>query len=54
MMMPPTMLTKVIRRPAIASPRTNFEAPSMAPKKFELVLELFALGARFVLVDEAG
>jgi hypothetical protein len=33
MMMPPMMLMKVISRPAMASPRTNFEAPSMAPKK---------------------
>jgi hypothetical protein len=33
MMMPPTTLMKVIRRAATASPRTNFEAPSMAPKK---------------------
>ena len=33
MMMPPMTLMKTIRRPAIASPRTNFEAPSMAPKK---------------------
>src|SRR5579859_947449 len=31
--MPPITLTKVIRMPATASPRTNFEAPSMAPKK---------------------
>ena len=31
--MPPMMLMKTIRRPATASPRTNFEAPSMAPKK---------------------
>ena len=33
MMMPPMTLITVISRPAIASPRTNFEAPSMAPKK---------------------
>ena len=33
MIMPPMMLMKVIRMPAIASPRTNFEAPSIAPKK---------------------
>ena len=32
MMMPPTTLMNVISRPAIASPRTNLEAPSMAPK----------------------
>ena len=31
MMMPPKMLIAVITMPAIASPRTNFEAPSMAP-----------------------
>jgi hypothetical protein len=34
-MMPPTMLIATMRRPAIASPRTNLEAPSMAPKKFD-------------------
>ena len=28
---PPKMLMEVISRPAIASPRTNFAAPSMAP-----------------------
>jgi hypothetical protein len=33
MMMPPKMLMAVMIRPAMASPRTNFEAPSMAPKK---------------------
>ena len=33
MTMPPKMLTAVMMRPAIASPRTNFEAPSMEPKK---------------------
>ena len=32
MIMPPKMLTAVMMRPAIASPRTNFEAPSMEPK----------------------
>ena len=31
--MPPMMLMKTTSRPATASPRTNFEAPSMAPKK---------------------
>ena len=31
MMNPPPMLTKMIRIPAIASPRTNLLAPSMAP-----------------------
>ena len=29
--MPPTMLMMMIRMPAIASPFTNFEAPSIAP-----------------------
>ncbi|AIJ87133.1 Uncharacterised protein [Brucella melitensis] len=33
MTMPPKILTAVIMRPAIASPRTNFDAPSMEPKK---------------------
>ncbi len=28
---PPTMLMMVMMMPAIASPRTNLEAPSMAP-----------------------
>ena len=31
MMMPPIRLMAVIRMPAIASPLTNFEAPSIAP-----------------------
>ena len=31
MMMPPSRLMPVIRMPAIASPLTNFEAPSIAP-----------------------
>ena len=31
--MPPMMLMKTTSRPATASPRTNFEAPSIAPKK---------------------
>ena len=29
--MPPKMLTAVMMSPAMASPRTNLEAPSMAP-----------------------
>src|ERR1700688_2942474 len=33
MTMPPMTLIKTTSRPAMASPRTNFEAPSMAPKK---------------------
>ena len=33
MTMPPKMLTAIMMRPAIASPRTNFEAPSIEPKK---------------------
>src|SRR3954466_13650789 len=32
MMPPPMMLMNTTSRPATASPRTNFEAPSMAPK----------------------
>jgi hypothetical protein len=28
---PPTMLIAVMRRPATASPRTNFDAPSIEP-----------------------
>ena len=31
MIIPPIIFTTTIRIPAIASPRTNFEAPSMAP-----------------------
>ena len=31
--MPPRTLIRVISNPATASPRTNFEAPSIAPKK---------------------
>jgi len=30
---PPTIFTTVIAMPAMASPRTNLLAPSMAPKK---------------------
>ncbi len=33
MMMPPNTLTAVMMMPAIASPRTNFDAPSIEPKK---------------------
>ena len=33
MIMPPITLMNTTSRPAIASPRTNFEAPSIAPKK---------------------
>src|ERR1700755_2584463 len=33
MIMPPMMLMNTTSRPAMASPRTNFEAPSIAPKK---------------------
>ena len=33
MIMPPMTLIMTTRRPAMASPRTNFDAPSMAPKK---------------------
>ncbi len=33
MTMPPMTLISVISKPAMASPRTNLEAPSMAPKK---------------------
>ncbi len=31
MTMPPTMLMMMMMMPAIASPLTNFEAPSIAP-----------------------
>jgi len=43
--MPPTTLMNVMRRPAIASPRTNFDAPSMAPKK-ELSFSRFVRRSR--------
>src|SRR4026207_2012649 len=33
MIMPPMILMNTTSKPAMASPRTNFEAPSMAPKK---------------------
>ena len=33
MTMPPKMFTARMMRPAIASPRTNFDAPSIEPKK---------------------
>jgi hypothetical protein len=35
MMMPPMTLMATIIRPAMASPRTNLLAPSMAPKKLD-------------------
>ena len=37
---PPTMLMNRIRMPAIASPRTNLEAPSIEPKNSRLVADL--------------
>ena len=55
MMMPPTTLMATISRPAMASPRTNLQAPSMAPKKLDFVFELLCgARARFVFVDQAG
>jgi hypothetical protein len=35
MIMPPIRLIEVIKMPAMASPRTNLLAPSMAPKKLD-------------------
>ena len=55
MIMPPMTLMKTISRPAMASPRTNFEAPSMAPKKPDFRPPALAPApARFLLVDQAG
>ena len=54
MMMPPTTLIARTSRPAIASPRTNFEAPSIAPWKSASRWIALAALARFLLVDEAG
>src|SRR4051794_17874042 len=54
MIMPPRTLMKVMSSAAMASPRTNFEAPSMAPVEGGLVLERLAALARGLLVDEPG
>ena len=54
MIMPPMMLMNTTSRPAMASPRTNFEAPSMAPKKPDSSSIWRAAPARLVLVDQAG
>jgi hypothetical protein len=47
------MLMNMIRMPATASPRTNFEAPSIEPKKSASWRSSPAL-ARLVLADQAG
>src|SRR6266508_4344640 len=52
MIMPPMMLMKTTSSPAMASPRTNFEAPSMAPKKPDSSSSV--LRRRLALVDQAG
>ena len=54
MIMPPTTLMAVMMRPATASPRTNFEAPSMAPKKSAFFLQFFAAVLGFGFIDQAG
>src|ERR1041384_7194735 len=53
MIMPPITLMNTTSRPAIASPRTNFEAPSMAPKK-ALSSSRCLRRARFRFVERAG
>ena len=54
MTMPPKMLMAVMIRPAMASPRTNFEAPSIEPKKDAFLLQFAAAELGFLLVDHAG
>ena len=54
MMMPPMTLIAMIRRPAMASPRTNLLAPSMAPKKLVSRFQFLAAALGFLLVDQAG
>ena len=54
MTMPPMTLIITTRRPAMASPRTNFEAPSMAPKKPDSSSSVLAPPPGFLLVDQAG
>ena len=54
MMMPPTTLMNTTSKPATASPRTNFEAPSMAPKKPLSSSSVLAPCLGDLLVDQAG
>ena len=51
---PPTMLISVMTMPAMASPRTNLLAPSMAPKKSACCGDLLAASLGLALVDDAG
>ena len=54
MMIPPKMLMAVMIRPAMASPRTNFEAPSMAPKKALSSSSSRRRRWRLLVVDQAA
>ena len=51
---PPTMLIRMMMMPAMASPRTNLLAPSMAPKKSACCDDLLPAMLRLALVDDAG
>ena len=48
------MLISVITMPAMASPRTNLLAPSMAPKKSACCVSIAAAALGLALVDHAG
>ena len=54
MTMPPKMLTARMMRPAMASPRTNFEAPSIEPKKALSSSSSRRRRLRLLVVDQAG
>ncbi len=48
------MLISVIMMPAMASPRTNLLAPSIAPKKSACCVIFAAAALGLALVDDAG
>ena len=52
--MPPITLMNTTSRPAMASPRTNFEAPSIAPKKALSSSSALRRVRASCLVDQAG
>ena len=51
---PPMMLISVIKMAAMASPRTNLLAPSIAPKKSACLRDFLAATLGFHFVDAAG
>ena len=54
MKIPPRMLMNVIRRPAMASPRTEFRGTVHGPEKGTLVFQRLAAGFGFAFVDQPG